>query len=199
MKLSSLCVYCGAATGLDPVFADAAVRLGRLMAESGVRLVYGGGSIGLMGVIARSVIRHGGTATGIIPRFLDDREIALTSVTELIRTADMHDRKRLLFEHADAFVALPGGLGTLDETVEMMTWAQLGRHRKPIALANIKGYWSPLVALFRHMEQAGFLHRPPGPDGLYTIIDRIDEVLPTLRGLLAALPAGSEASDVSVL
>ncbi len=199
MKLANLCVYCGVAAGVDPDFAAAADRLGRLMAEAGVRLVYGGGSVGLMGVIANSVLRHGGKVTGIIPRFLDHREIALTKVSELILTTDMHDRKRIMFDRSDAFLALPGGIGTLEETVEMMTWAQLGRHRKPIALANLKGFWDPLVALFRHMERTGFLHPRPHPEGLYSVIDGVDAILPALDRMLAALPSAPETTDTALM
>ncbi|MCW5715591.1 MAG: TIGR00730 family Rossman fold protein [Bauldia sp.] len=189
MTFTSLCVYCGAAPGIDPDYAAGAERLGQLMADSGIRLIYGGGEVGLMGIVARSVLRHGGTVTGIIPRFLKDREIMLREATDLIVTADMHERKRLMFDRSDAFLALPGGIGTLEETVEMMTWAQLGQHAKPIVLANLKGFWDPLVALLKHMEGGGFLHAPRDGRSLYTSVDRIDEVLPTINGLVAAMPA----------
>ncbi len=122
------------------------------MAENDVRLVYGGGSIGLMGAIASSVIEHGGTATGIIPEFLTAKEQPRRLAQEQIVTRDMHERKRTMFERADAFVALPGGLGTLEELVEQMTWAQLGRHKKPILIANINGFWNPLLVLIDHMR-----------------------------------------------
>ena len=127
------------------------------MAENGIRLVYGGGSLGLMGAIATSVLDHGGLVTGIIPDFLTARENALTRVQEMIVTPDMHERKRLMFEHSDAFVALPGGIGTLEELVEQLTWQQLGRHSKPILIANIANFWEPLLGLLTHMRSTQFI------------------------------------------
>lgn len=185
--LNNICVYCGSGSGLNPKFGEAAEQLGRRMAESGIGLVYGGGSLGLMGTVARSVLVHGGTVTGIIPRFLTERERMLEDVQELIVTEDMHERKRLMFEKSDAFVALPGGLGTLEETVEMLTWAQLGRHAKPIALANIAGYWGPLNALLAHMRAETFIR--PGLEVDYLVVDEIDEIIPRLRRRLAEIPA----------
>ncbi|MGE3720178.1 MAG: TIGR00730 family Rossman fold protein [Bauldia sp.] len=182
MTLRNLCVYCGAATGTDPDHAAAAERLGRLMAEAGIGLVYGGGSVGLMGILARAALENGGHVTGIIPQFLKDREIMLGEASELVITADMHERKRLMFDRSDAFLALPGGIGTLEETIEMMTWAQLGQHRKPIVLANFKGFWAPLIALLEHMTIGGFVHSSPA-GRLYTVVDRIEDVLPTQRSL----------------
>jgi uncharacterized protein (TIGR00730 family) len=188
--LTSVCVYCGASPGRDPIYAEAAESFGRLLAEAGVRLVYGGGSVGLMGIVARSVLTHGGAVSGIIPQFLKDREIMLDAVPDLVVTADMHERKRLMFERADAFVALPGGIGTLEETVEMMTWAQLGRHAKPVLLVNISGFWDPLVQLLGHMDGQGFLHRDFLADARepYLTCDRVEEVIPTLERALASVP-----------
>src|ERR1700689_4127272 len=156
-KINAICVYCGSSPGTDPAFAKAARDFGKILAESGVRLVYGGGSIGLMGAIAGSVIEHGGAATGIIPEFLTAKERPRRLAQELIVTRDMHERKRTMFERADAFVALPGGIGTLEEVVEKLTWAQLGRHKKPILFANINGYWNPLLALIAHMRDLEFM------------------------------------------
>ena len=156
-SLTSLCVYCGSGLGTNPAYEEAARILGRAMAESGVRLVYGGGSVGLMGTVARAVLDGGGSVTGIIPRFLQSRERPMADLTELIVTDDMHQRKMLMFERADAFVALPGGVGTLEELVEQMTWAQLGRHEKPVLLANIAGFWDPLVQLLDEMRRVGFI------------------------------------------
>ncbi|TCT05409.1 hypothetical protein EDC22_11331 [Tepidamorphus gemmatus] len=190
-KLDNICVYCGSGSGLNPKFGEAAERLGRRMAEAGIGLVYGGGSLGLMGTVARSVLLHGGTVTGIIPRFLTERERMLEAVQELIVTEDMHERKRLMFERSDAFVALPGGLGTLEETVEMLTWAQLGRHTKPIALANVDGYWGPLNALLAHMRAETFIR--PGLEVDYLVVDEIDEIIPRLRRRLAEVPAETRA------
>src|SRR5579871_2925477 len=140
-QLRNICVYCGASSGTEPAFLRAAEDLGQLLAEQGVGLVYGGGSSGLMGAIARSVIDNGGHVTGIIPDFLVQRERMLEDAHELIVVPDMHIRKRLMFERSDAFVALPGGVGTLEELVEQMTWVQLDRHLKPVLLADIAGFW----------------------------------------------------------
>ena len=177
--LNTVCVYCGSGTGTDPVYVEAARELGRRLAEAGIRLVYGGGSVGLMGEIAGAVLRHGGRVTGIIPRFLSERERLLHNVDELIVTEDMHARKRLMFERADAFVALPGGIGTLEELVEMLTWGQLGRHAKPVLLANIGGFWNPLLALFDHMTEQGFIR--PGLTVTYMAVDWVADVVPRLQ------------------
>src|SRR5437763_7692347 len=157
-KINAVCVYCGSNAGSEPSFGEAATQFGRILAENGVRLVYGGGSVGLMGILADTVLAHGGKATGIIPEFLTQRERPRRIGQELIITPDMHDRKRTMFERADAFVALPGGIGTLEELVEQMTWAQLGRHRKPILIANISEFWEPLCALLAHMQRLDFVH-----------------------------------------
>src|SRR5580693_977151 len=156
-NIKTVCVYCGSGPGTNPRFVEAAIALGKAFAEHGIRLVYGGGSIGLMGAIATSVLDHGGSVTGIIPNFLTARENALTRIQEMIVTPDMHERKRLMFERSDAFVALPGGIGTLEELVEQMTWQQLGRHSKPILLANIDDFWEPLLSLLAHMRVTEFI------------------------------------------
>src|SRR5215831_1712663 len=156
-KINAVCVYCGSSAGTEPAFGEAAGCLGRIFAENGVRLIYGGGSVGLMGILADAVLAHGGKATGIIPDFLTQRERPRRLGQDLIVTRDMHERKRTMFDRADAFVALPGGIGTLEELVEQLTWAQLGRHRKPILIANIDGYWNPLLALLDHMKDAAFI------------------------------------------
>jgi uncharacterized protein (TIGR00730 family) len=190
-ELRSICVYCGSNTGSDPEFATAARALGRMMAESGIRLVYGGGSVGLMGILARTVLSAGGAVTGIIPQFLKDREVMLGEVSDLVVTADMHERKRIMFERADSFLALPGGIGTLEEVVEIMTWAQLDQHAKPILIANLKGFWDPLVDLFRHMAKQGFLSKAflGGHAELpVKFVDRIEDVIPVLRAAVAGVP-----------
>ena len=188
-KINALCVYCGSSVGADPAFADAARSFGKILAASGVRLVYGGGSIGLMGVLAKSVINHGGEVTGVIPEFLTAQERPRRLAQEQIVTRDMHERKRTMFERADAFVALPGGLGTLEELVEQMTWAQLGRHKKPILVANINGFWDPLLALVDHMRALGLV--PPPARGVNLLVaERIEDVLPKLR---EAARTGAEA------
>ncbi len=161
------------------------------MAEAGVRLVYGGGSIGLMGIVARTVLACGGDVTGIIPQFLKDREVMLHEVSELIVTADMHERKRIMFERSDAFVALPGGIGTLEEVVEIMTWAQLEQHAKPILIANINGFWDPLVEQFSRMTTDGFLHKDFLGDHVALPVrfcSAADAIVPTLQAAIADLP-----------
>ncbi|MCF3935083.1 TIGR00730 family Rossman fold protein [Acuticoccus sp. M5D2P5] len=185
--LKSVCVYCGSSTGHDPAFVAAADALGVALAEAGITLVYGGGSLGLMGRIAHTVLSSGGNVIGVIPQFLHDREVMLRDVSELIITEDMHERKRIMFERADGFVALPGGIGTLEEVVEMMTWSQLGQHEKPIVLANIADFWAPLNDLIVHMSASGFIR--PGWDVSYDVVDDIAEVIPTLTSRQAALHA----------
>ena len=182
-KIRTVCVYCGSGPGTNPRFADAAQALGKIFAENHIRLVYGGGSVGLMGAIAKSALEHGGAVTGIIPDFLRARENALTKVQEMIVTPDMHERKRLMFERSDAFVALPGGVGTLEELVEMLTWQQLGRHAKPILLANIDGFWEPLLALLAHMRSAQFIRPNLEVDILKA--ERVEDILPRLRAAAA--------------
>ncbi|MFO1183721.1 MAG: TIGR00730 family Rossman fold protein [Bauldia sp.] len=186
MPLENLCVYCGSAFGGDPFFAAAATRLGEILAHRNIRLVYGGGSIGLMGNLARAVLSKGGAVTGVIPSFLKDREVMLKDVPDLVITEGMHERKRAMFDAADAFVALPGGIGTLDEVIEMMTWAQLGRHTKPIVIANLKGFWDPLLALFDHMEQGGFLRKSRSSDRrLHLVAETIEAIVPLIELALA--------------
>jgi hypothetical protein len=189
-KIKTVCVYCGSGPGTNPRFIDAAIALGKALAENGIRLVYGGGSIGLMGAVATSVLDHGGTVTGIIPDFLTSREHALTRVQEMIVTPDMHERKRLMFERSDAFVALPGGIGTLEELVEQLTWQQLGRHAKPVLLANIEGFWEPLLALFTHMRATQFIRATLAVDILKA--ERVEDILPRLRAASARVAEGAE-------
>ncbi len=189
-KIKTICVYCGSGPGSNPRFIEAAIALGKVLAENRIRLVYGGGSIGLMGALATSVLDHGGTVTGIIPDFLTSRENALTRVQELIVTPDMHERKRLMFERSDAFVALPGGVGTLEELVEQMTWKQLGRHSKPILLANIDGFWEPLLALLAHMRATQFIRPNLAVDVLKA--ERIEDILPRLRAAAVRAVEGTE-------
>jgi uncharacterized protein (TIGR00730 family) len=177
-KINALCVYCGSSAGTDPAFVDTARAFGKILAENGIRLVYGGGSTGLMGALADAVLKNGGDVTGIIPEFLTNREKPRRLAQELIVTRDMHERKRKMFERADGFVALPGGIGTLEELVEQLTWAQLGRHKKPILLANIKGYWDPLLTLIDHMRAQEFLPAAPRVDCL--VADRVEDILPKL-------------------
>jgi uncharacterized protein (TIGR00730 family) len=185
-KIKTVCVYCGSGPGTNPLFMEAASALGTALAENGIRLVYGGGSIGLMGAVASASLDHGGSVTGIIPDFLTSRENALARVQELIVTPDMHERKRLMFERSDAFVALPGGIGTLEELVEQLTWQQLGRHSKPILLANIDGFWEPLLALLTHMRATQFIRANLTVDILKA--ERVEDILPRLRAAAARAP-----------
>jgi uncharacterized protein (TIGR00730 family) len=178
-EIKSICVYCGSGFGDEPVFAENAAALGRAMAEQGISLVYGGGNVGLMGTVAQSTLDHGGYVTGIIPEFLKSREKLLADVQETIVVPDMHTRKRLMFEKADAFVALPGGIGTLEELVEQMTWAQLGRHTKPILMLSTNGFWKPLLQLLAHMRDQGFIR--PGLELNYLVAERVEEVIPMLE------------------
>jgi uncharacterized protein (TIGR00730 family) len=182
--IRTVCVYCGSSSGTDPAFVEAARELGRILAENRVRLVYGGGTVGLMGALATAVLDHGGEVTGVIPEFLTTRERKLTRAQEIIVTRDMHERKRVMFERADAFVALPGGIGTLEETIEQMTWAQLGHHQKPILMANINGFWNPLIELLRHMKTLGFIHSERFFN--YLTVERVEDVLPALSDFLDA-------------
>ena len=159
--IRSVCVYCGSSPGRDEIYAKAGHLLGRSLAKSGLRLVYGGGTKGIMGAVAEGALKAGGKVTGIIPRFLINREAtetALDRLDELLITDNMHERKHSMFEKSDAFVALPGGIGTVEEIVEIMTWGQLGHHRKPIVFANIKGFWDPMLSLLDHMSAEGFIH-----------------------------------------
>ncbi len=178
-KINALCVYCGSSPGTDPAFVEAARAFGKILAESDIRLVYGGGSTGLMGALAGAVLESGGHVTGIIPEFLTNRERPRRLAQELIVTHDMHERKRKMFERADGFVALPGGIGTLEELVEQLTWAQLGRHKKPVLVANVNGYWDPLLSLIAHMRAQDFLPAVPRVDCL--VADRVEDILPKLR------------------
>ncbi len=179
----NICVYCGSGQGRNPLYAQAAQTLGRMMAEADIGLVYGGGSIGLMGDIARSVLQHGGHVTGIIPEFLSTREIMLRDVQDLIVTKSMHERKQIMFEKSDAFVALPGGIGTLEELVEQLTWSQLGQHTKPIVLGDIDGFWDPLLSLVAHMREEAFIRE--GIEVALTTVRNAEDIVPTVQDLAA--------------
>jgi uncharacterized protein (TIGR00730 family) len=195
-KIRTVCVYCGSGPGTNPRFVEAARAFGKILAENGIRLVYGGGSIGLMGAVATSALDHGGTVTGIIPDFLTIRENALKRVQELIITPDMHERKRLMFEHSDAFVALPGGIGTLEELVEQLTWQQLGRHSKPVLLANVEGFWEPLFTLLAHMRATQFIRPSLAVDILKA--ERVEDILPRLKEAAARALEGTEQMEPEV-
>ncbi|MBX9925525.1 MAG: TIGR00730 family Rossman fold protein [Hyphomicrobiaceae bacterium] len=194
--LSRVCVYCGSGKGRNPKYAEAADILGHALASRGIGLVYGGGGLGLMGQVARATLDAGGHVTGIIPEFLLQKEHALDSASELIVTGDMHERKRLMFEKSDAFIALPGGIGTLEELVEQLTWAQLGRHQKPIILANIDGFWSPFLELLRHMKAETFIRS--GLDVTFTVVDRAEQILTAAEQQVQAKPGDVLPDGVSI-
>jgi len=190
--LQAVCVYCGSGHGLNPAYKSAATVLGRTLAERNIRLIYGGGGLGLMGTVASSTIANGGRVTGIIPEFLRVKEHALEAVDDLIVTSDMHERKRLMFEKSDAFVALPGGIGTLEELVEQLTWAQLGRHTKPIILANINGFWTPFLELLAHMKAETFIRA--GLDVKFTVVDEAEQIIAAAEASVlnpSAVPVGA--------
>ena len=187
----TVCVYCGSGFGGDPAFTEAAVTLGRALAEAGIGLVYGGGNVGLMGTVARAVLDAGGHVTGIIPDFLKSRERMLDDIQETIVVSDMHTRKRLMFERSDAFVALPGGIGTLEELVEQLTWAQLGQHKKPILLLSVADFWTPLLTLLDHMRAHGFIRE--GLDLNYLVARDAADVVDLLRDEAVETPPGTEA------
>ncbi|MEE8629037.1 MULTISPECIES: TIGR00730 family Rossman fold protein [Methylobacterium] len=176
--MRTVCVYCGSGFGTDPVFEAAARALGRHLAEAGIALVYGGGNVGLMGTVARAVLDHGGHVTGIIPDFLKSRERMLDDVQETIVVPDMHTRKKLMFDRSDAFVAMPGGIGTLEELVEQMTWSQLGQHAKPILLLSVVDFWAPFLGLLDHMRRTGFIRE--GLDLSYLVAEAPEQVVPML-------------------
>src|SRR3981189_187902 len=189
-KIKTVCVYCGSGPGTNPHFVEAATTLGKIFAENGVSLVYGGGSNGLMGAIAKSTLDHGGNVIGIIPDFLIARENALARVQELIVTPDMHERKRLMFERSAVLGALPGETGTLEKLVENLPGQHLGRHSKPILLANIDGFWEPLLALLAHMRGTEFIRPSLAVDILKA--ERVADILPRLRAAAARAPEGTE-------
>ena len=176
-QIKRICVYCGSGSGVNPKFAQAARTLGQDLAAQGIGLVYGGGSLGLMGEVARATLDAGGHVTGIIPEFLSEKEHMLRDVQELIVTDSMHERKQYMFAKSDAFVALPGGAGTLDELIEQVTWSQLNQHNKPIIIANIDNYWQPLLELLRHMSEETFIR--PGLEVSFKVIDEAKDIVPT--------------------
>jgi uncharacterized protein (TIGR00730 family) len=189
-------VYCGSQPGRDADYLAAGRALGKSLAAHGIRLIYGGGTKGIMGAVASGVLSNGGQVTGIIPDFLVDMEAtrhSLGQLDELIVTKDMHERKHKMFERSDAFVTLPGGIGTLEEIVEIMTWAQLGRHRKPMVFANIGGFWDPMLSLVSHMREQGFIHRAHLVQPL--IIGDVDDIVPAIleRDAMQASSDGEEA------
>ncbi len=183
-KIGRLCVYCGSANGVDPRYRQAAAELGAGIAARGMELVYGGGRNGLMGCVADSVLAGGGRVTGIIPVHLQHREVAHLGLSELVVVRDMHQRKRVMAERADAFAVLPGGVGTLDETIEILSWRQLGLHQKPVFVIDIAGYWSPLAVLFEHIVSSRFAA---------PLVPELISFVPDVAALFAALAREAEA------
>ena len=178
-SIQSLCVFCGSRAGTDPAFTEAAEQLGRRLAERGVRLIYGGGSIGLMGVVMQAVLENGGEVSGVIPEFLMRREVGNPDLTELIVVDSMEARKRRMFELADAFAVLPGGIGTLDETIEIITWQQLGLHSKPIAFLSVGDYWKIFESLIEQVVTQGFADA--AVRNLFAVAGDVESLLATLE------------------
>jgi uncharacterized protein (TIGR00730 family) len=191
----TICVYCGSGDGRDPRYAEAAEQLGHAVARAGHGLVYGGGDRGLMGTVARAVKTGGGHVTGIIPHFLVSKEKLMSEADEIILVDDMHQRKMKMFERADAFVALPGGIGTLEELVEQMTWSQLGRHNKPIVMADIGGFWRPLMDLLAHMRMEGFIRE--GLEVRTLTAEKTGDVIPMIESWIARHGHSQGAADWS--
>ncbi|MCR4377610.1 MAG: TIGR00730 family Rossman fold protein [Rhodospirillales bacterium] len=173
-KLTKLCVFCGSRAGADPAHAREGEKLGRLLGEHGVELVYGGGGIGLMAIVANATLAAGGRVTGIIPEFLRAYEVGVVNGANEIVVKGMHERKAKMFELSDAFVVLPGGLGTLDESIEITTWKQLQQHNKPIVFVNTNGYWDPYFALIDRVVEGGFGHHKV--KDLFQVVERVEEV-----------------------
>ena len=177
--INSVCVYCGSSSQVRQSYKDAAVEFGTALAHQNIRLVYGGGQVGIMGIIADAVLKNGGTVTGIIPHFLNEKEVGKADVTELIAVDSMHVRKQIMAEKSDGFVVLPGGFGTLDEFFEILTWRQLKLHDKPIVIADIDAYWSPLIGAVDHIVAEGFAHQRNRD--LFKVVSSVEQILPTLR------------------
>lgn len=177
-SVSAVTVFCGSRTGEDPSHAEGAARLGRLLADNGIKLIYGGGGIGLMGVVAQAAREAGGQVTGVIPEFLMQYEVGHVEGSEVVVVDSMHDRKRRMFELSDGFIVLPGGLGTLDETIEVITWKQLQLHDKPIVIINNNGYWDPFLALVDQVVEQGYGHSRVRD--LYVVADSFDAALDAL-------------------
>lgn len=182
-NIQSVCVYCGSSNRVDQVYKDSAIALGELIAANGWGVVYGGGRVGLMGLVADSALKNGAKVVGIIPEHIQSREIEHTDLTELHIVDSMHVRKQMMVDRADAFVVLAGGLGTLDEFFELLTWKQLGLHDKPIVLVNINGYWTKLLEAILHISDAGFMRKEDM--GTFIVVESIDQV----AGAIKAAPA----------
>lgn len=192
-RIRALCVYCGSSNAVAARHLAAAAELGRRAAGRGVEIVFGGGRVGLMGALADGALEAGGRVTGIIPEHLRDLEVGHNGVSEMIVVDSMHSRKRRMFELSDAFCALPGGMGTLDETFEIVTWKQLGLHDKPVVLVNVDGFWDPLLALLAHQLEAGYIR--PRHAGLYRVVESIESIFDALD----AAPPPSRPADSELM
>jgi uncharacterized protein (TIGR00730 family) len=191
--IKAVCVYSGSSPGHDVAYVEAGEKLGVALAASGLKLIYGGGTTDVMGALARGTLQAGGQIGAIIPSFLINRETtkaALTMFEDLTITETMHERKHKMFERSDAFVALPGGLGTVEEMVEIMTWGQLGQHRKPMVFANINGFWEPMLAMLDHLHRTGFIHS--GHLLQTIVVDRVEAIIPAI---VAAVVEDGTADD----
>lgn len=182
-NIRSVCVYCGSSNYVDEAYKQAAKQTGHLLATAGLEIIYGGGNVGLMGITADAALAAGGRVIGIIPDHIQKFEVDHTGLTELHVVDSMHTRKRMMVERSDAFIVLPGGIGTLDEMFEIITWRQLQLHAKPVIIVNINGFWDPLLALMDHMQATGFMRKPnlPGASSqLYQIVNDVESILPLL-------------------
>jgi uncharacterized protein (TIGR00730 family) len=184
-KLRAVCLYCGSSNDADPAYLAAAAAFGRMLAADGLKLVYGGGGVGLMGAAAKAAHAVGGKVMGIMPEFLRGREVIYDEV-ETVVVRNMHERKRIMFDQSDAFAVFPGGIGTLEEVVELLSWRRLHLHRKPIVFLNLNGFWDPFFALIDHTVEAKLT--PPWLPRVWGAVDRTEAVLPMMREMLAAVP-----------
>ncbi len=182
--LKSVCVYCGTGSAVNEVYRETAAEVGRMLADQGVRLVYGGGSVGLMGIVSLACMQAGGQVTGIIPGHLSEKEGQNHAITDLVLVDTMHARKHLMVEQSDGFIVLPGGLGTLDETFEILTWKYLGLHDKPVVLLNVNGFYDPLLKMIDHMMAEGFT--PAHHRLMFKAVATVEELLPALQSQPAA-------------
>ncbi len=195
--LKAVGLFCGSSSGSDPAWAEGAARFGAILAAAEVRLVYGGGSTGLMGACAKAVVAGGGRPLGVIPDFLRLPEVAYEAA-ELVVVASMHARKAEMFERADGFVVMPGGIGTLEEAIEILSWSRLGLHAKPVVFLNLKGFWSPLFELIDHTVRERFT--PAGFSAAYRAVESVDELLPTLGAMIAgAATGGGGGADMPLI
>ncbi|MSO89830.1 MAG: TIGR00730 family Rossman fold protein [Rhodospirillaceae bacterium] len=190
-EINSLCVFCGSSNSGPAAHRTAATRFGRLLAHSGIHLIFGGGRVGLMGVVADAALAAGGHVTGVIPKFLEDIEVGHPGVTRLLVVDSMHTRKRKMFDMSDAFVILPGGLGTLDELFEVLTWRYLGLHAKPIVIADFDGYWQPLLSQVASQIQNGYTAKEA--QKMFSVVDRVEDILPAIES--ARVPPAAPASE----